>query len=170
MSQEQTLQMRLADERDLDDLSGLYQAAIDEMNQHQIFQWDEWYPNRAVLAEDIQKKQLHVVLLEKQLAAAYVVNQECDGQYANGQWRFPDSAYAVIHRLCVHPRFQKQGIATKVMKQIEDIQRGNGIEVIRLDAFTKNPYALKLYRKLNYHEVGLANWRKGAFFLMEKKL
>ena len=170
MSQEQALQMRLADERDLDNLCGLYQAAIDGMNQHQIFQWDECYPNRMVLADDIQKKQLNVVLLEKQLAAAYVVNQECDEQYANGQWRFPDSAYAVIHRLCVHPKFQNQGIAAKVMKQMEDMQREHGVEVIRLDAFTKNPFALKLYRKLDYHEVGLAHWRKGAFFLMEKRL
>jgi len=101
-----------------------------------------------VLADDIQKKQLNVVLLEKQLAVAYVVNQECDEQYANGQWRFPDSAYAVIHRLCVHPKFQNQGIAAKVMKQIEDTQREHGVEVIRLDAIYQKSICVEAISKI----------------------
>jgi ribosomal protein S18 acetylase RimI-like enzyme len=45
-----------------------------------------------------------------------------------------------------------------------------GIDTIRLDVFTLNPYALKMYEKSGYIKVGFAHWRKGEFYLMEKKV
>lgn len=49
------------------------------------------------------------------------------------------------------------------------IYGGYGI-INRLDAFTENPFALKLYDNLGYSRVGYADWRKGRFYLMEKYL
>ena len=45
-----------------------------------------------------------------------------------------------------------------------------GKRAIRLDAFSKNPFALKMYIALGYTVVGEARWRKGLFYLMEKVL
>ncbi|MBD5427537.1 MAG: hypothetical protein HDR38_08340 [Treponema sp.] len=45
---------------------------------------------------------------------------------------------------------------------------GWGIHTIRLDAFSENPYALRLYEHMGYVKVGTADWRKGMFYLMEK--
>ena len=56
------------------------------------------------------------------------------------------------------------------MEHIEKTLKAQGIEAVRLDAFTKNPYALKLYERCGYHNVGMAHWRKGDFYLMEKYL
>jgi predicted GNAT family acetyltransferase len=39
-----------------------------------------------------------------------------------------------------------------------------------LDAFSLNPFALRLYEKIGYVRVGEANWRKGLFYLYEKKI
>ncbi|MDP4147194.1 MAG: GNAT family N-acetyltransferase, partial [Bacillota bacterium] len=39
-----------------------------------------------------------------------------------------------------------------------------------LDVFSLNPFALKMYYKQGYIKVGEVNWRKGKFYLMEKKL
>ena len=44
------------------------------------------------------------------------------------------------------------------------------ISTLRLDVFCGNPFALALYRGSFYEEVGIARWRKGEFFLMEKYL
>lgn len=76
----------------------------------------------------------------------------------------------MIHRLCVNPKFQKRGIGTRTLQYIENQVKDQGIETIRLDVFTLNPYALRLYEKLGYNKVGYANWRKGRFQLMEKRL
>ena len=45
-----------------------------------------------------------------------------------------------------------------------------GYQSIRLDVFSENPFAQKLYRKNGYVTRGSAEWRKGRFDLMEKIL
>lgn len=56
------------------------------------------------------------------------------------------------------------------MQYIEKEVSSMGFQAIRLDAFTENPFALKLYDNLGYSRVGYADWRKGRFYLMEKYL
>lgn len=107
---------------------------------------------------------------QKEIVAVYVLNQECDEEYQNGNWNYPNARYYIIHRLCVNPKFQNQGIARQVMQHIEKELQNKGIESIRLDAFTENPYSLKLYQSLGYAITGHADWRKGRFYLMEKSL
>ena len=74
----------------------------------------------------------------------------------------------IVHRLCVNPQYQNIGIGTKTMMKIEDMVKKMGVNSIRLDAFTENPQALRLYEKLGYTTTGYADWRKGRFALMEK--
>ena len=164
------LKFMLAQKEDLDNVLAMVTDAINEMNRNGIDQWDNIYPDRNILENDIIKKQLYIGVSGKNIVSAYVLNQECDEQYANGAWKYPDSTYYVIHRLCVNPMFQNKKIGTLTMMHIEDEVRKIGIDTIRLDAFTLNPYAIKLYEKLGYSKVGLAHWRKGKFYLMEKKL
>lgn len=54
------------------------------------------------------------------------------------------------------------------MKHIEAELRQCNIEAIRLDVFSENPYALKLYQNMGFIKTGHADWRKGRFYLMEK--
>ena len=91
------------------------------------------------------------------------------GKYdLNGKWKFPDSKFCVIHRLCVSPEFQHQGIASQTMAYIETLCKSAGYDSIRLDCFTLNPYSKRLYDKSGYKIVGYADWRKGKFELREK--
>ena len=98
----------------------------------------------------------------------YVLNQECDNAYKNGKWKYEDEPFYVVHRLCVDPAFQNKGIAKSTLLHIEKQLKEIGIHVIRLDVFSNNPFALRLYNSLGYSKVGHADWRKGRFFLMEK--
>jgi ribosomal protein S18 acetylase RimI-like enzyme len=76
----------------------------------------------------------------------------------------------VIHRLCVSPPFQNKGIGVQTMIAAEAIIKSMNIDTVRLDAFSKNPAALNLYRRLDYSEVGFVYFRKGRFIHFEKKL
>jgi ribosomal protein S18 acetylase RimI-like enzyme len=70
--------------------------------------------------------------------------------------------------LCVRADLQNKGIGTKTMVMIEEYMKNQGVKSIRLDAFSKNQFALKMYNKLEYKKVGDANWRKGLFYIFEK--
>lgn len=164
------LEFRLADVKDLEDIFQIFQTAIADMNSQHIFQWDEIYPDKCILYQDICKKQLYVGISDNEIVSAYVINQECDAEYKKGAWKFPESSYCVIHRLCVNPKFQNRGVGMMTMRQIENSVREMGFDAIRLDAYTRNPFAVSMYEKLNYDKVGYADWRKGRFYLMEKKL
>ena len=56
------------------------------------------------------------------------------------------------------------------MNFAEDRARELGYCAIRLDAFTKNPRALRLYQTLGYHDAGGVTLRKGPFRCFEKRL
>ncbi len=164
------LEFVLAQKEDLDNVLTMFAGAINEMNSNGIDQWDRMYPDRNLLEEDIIKRQLFIGLYKGIVVSAYVLNRECDEQYVNGKWKYPDSTYYVIHRLCVNPIYQNKGIGTLTMLHIENEIRKMGIDTIRLDVFTLNPYAVKMYEKLGYLKVGFVHWRKGKFYLMEKKV
>ncbi len=158
----------LAQLSQLEEIFTMYTKAIQEMNDNKIYQWDELYPMREDLEEDIKRNELMAVFKENEIVAAYVVNQESDEQYENGTWKYIGEKYRVLHRLCVNPVFQNQGIARKVVSHMEEEQKQQGIKSIRLDVFTENPYAVKLYKSLGYKITGSVEFRKGKFYLMEK--
>ena len=164
------IEYRLAGLEDLEEICSLVQGAIASLIEQNILQWDELYPTQEDFREDIRKSQLYVGMIDGQIAVIYTLNQECDDEYMKGKWRFEDRPYYVIHRLCVNRFFQNQGIGRYTMKHIEKEVQAMGITAIRLDAFTENPYSLKMYGNLGYTRVGYVNWRKGKFYLLEKYL
>lgn len=161
---------RLGTIEDLNEINSLVYHAIKEMESKGIKQWDEMYPTQEDFINDIEAEQLYVGLNHTKLVVIYVLNQECDEEYKNGQWKDDKKVFYVIHRLCVNPLFQNKGIARITMEHIEKEAHGKGVKAIRLDVFSKNPYALKLYDACGYCRVGTVEWRKGEFFLMEKYL
>ncbi len=161
---------RKAGPEDLEEIGTLISEAIESMEKNGIHQWDSIYPTKADFREDIEKGDLEVGIADNKIAVVYAVNTNFEEEYNNGHWKLPDSTFRVIHRLCVHPSFQNRGIARKALEHIEGAQRELGVESIRLDAFTENPYALRLYEHYGYEIVGYADWRKGRFYLMEKQL
>ena len=165
-----SLTFRAGTEADLDRIFRLFSDAIAEMNRLSIPQWDELYPDREILREDISKNQLFLGMEGEDIASVYVLNSDCDEEYENGAWQYPNASFCVIHRLCVNPKFQNRGIGNLTMRHIEGRAHKEGFETVRLDAFTLNPFALKMYDRLGYSIVGTADWRKGRFYLMEKKL
>lgn len=164
------IKYRIAELKDLDEICHLVRNATDTMTEHKIFQWDDLYPVREDFEADIEKKQLYIGMVEQQIAVIYVLNQECDEEYAAGNWKYGEEPFYVIHRLCVNPVFQQKGIAKRALLHIEEELVALGVHAIRLDVFSENPFALKLYHNAGFQKVGYVDWRKGRFYLMEKQM
>lgn len=164
------MEYRLGTKKDIDNIWQLIQAAIEEMERHGIHQWDELYPIREDFEADINKHTLYVVYEGNELVAIYVISAECDEAYKNGNWENADEKAYILHRFCVNPNLQNRGIGKTVLAHMENQVKHMGYESIRLDVYTKNPYAQRLYLHNGYEARGFADWRKGRFDLMEKKL
>ena len=164
------LELRKASIEDLDDVLVIYKNAINLLESKGIYQWDDMYPNKDVLKEDIEKEELFLGEINGAIACAFVINEEYDEEYNDANWEYKNSKFKVIHRLCVNVDFQNMGIGKRVMKIIEEELRKENVECIRLDTFSKNPFSIKLYENIGFKKVGEANWRKGLFNIYEKNI
>jgi len=161
---------RLGTVDDLNEIYGLISDAIQLMEKQGIHQWDEFYPTKEVLLDDINSHTLYVAVKDEKIVAIYVLNQECDEEYHTCEWHNPDESACIIHRLCVSANDQNKGIGSMLLAHIEDQVKSMGYSSIRLDVFSENPHAIQLYKKNGYEKRGHADWRKGRFYLMEKTI
>lgn len=164
------MEYRLGRIEDIDKILKIISQAIKVMNSKGIYQWDEIYPTSDDFMDDISKENLYVALADRKIIAVYVINNLSDPEYKKVVWRYPDETSCVLHRFCVSPKFQNKGYGKQILNHIEEHIKDMGYQSIRLDVFTENPFAQRLYRKNGYEVKGYADWRKGRFDLMEKGL
>jgi GNAT superfamily N-acetyltransferase len=149
---------------------GLIRDAVIDMDSKGIFQWDSIYPNEYVINDDINDGNLFVYEDCGIIKGIIVLNEHQEKEYLDVKWEFDGGRQLVVHRLCIAPRYQGQGIARLFMAYAEEHGKGLGYGSIRLDAFTNNMRACTLYVKLGYKAAGIVHFRKGKFYCFEKKL
>lgn len=164
------MEYSLAQISNIEDVFNLIKAAIAQMEADDTHQWDDIYPTKEDFLIDIEKRSLYLATDNGKLVAIYVISKESDVVYKNAKWVYSDESAYILHRFCVSPDYQNKGVGKEVLAHIEAQIHEMGYETIRLDVFTENPYAQRLYRKSGYLVRGYADWRKGRFDLMEKKL
>lgn len=155
---------------DMPELMSLFRAATRQMDERGIHQWDELYPDELIIKEDISNKAMTLGKINGRIAVAFMLDFCKEGDYETADWRYCETEFTVLHRLCVHPEFQGKGIATATMDYLEHAVLARGIRAIRLDAFSQNPAALHLYETRGYEKAGEIRYRKGLFYLYEKQL
>ncbi len=164
------MEFRKATENDIEEILLLVKSAVKNMEENGIHQWDEIYPAKEDFIQDLKGGNLFLGLKGGEIAVVFVLNKYQDAEYFSAKWSYTGENFKVIHRLCVSAKFQNQGIAKETLRHIEAVLKLRGTESIRLDVFTENPYALRLYQNFGYKTTGSAVWRKGKFLLMEKRI
>ena len=163
--------VRAATPHDIDVLCALLSACIADMSASGIDQWDDVYPTRATLLADVVAETMSVAALTShEVVASVVLNEYQNPEYDDIPWTIAGGPVAVVHRLMVHPAQQRRGLAMFLMRFVEERARALGYAAIRLDAFLKNPRALRLYEGLGYRRAGTVKFRKGPFACFEKAL
>lgn len=155
---------------DIQSIMNIIKAATLEMESKNIHQWDEIYPDKAVINEDIANGNLLVNEEDGIISALIVLNEDQSEEYGDLNWKYTSGKQLVIHRLCVDPKAQGGGIARRLLEYADEFAVKNGYRAIRLDAFAQNERALRLYEKNGYEKVGSVQFRKGEFYCYEKNM
>lgn len=162
-----SLDIRNAVADDLETVACIVGRAVRAMEAAGIFQWDEVYPNRSVLKDDIEKGSMRIAEYAGTIAAFVSLNEEQPQEYGFVQWR-SGGRILVVHRLTVDPGLQGRKIASRLMDYAETEAAARDFDAIRLDAFTLNPAANALYANRGYRRAGEVRFRKGLFYCYEK--
>ena len=87
-----------------------------------------------------------------------------DEVYNSTNWLTEDHKNLYIHRLAVHPKFQKKGIGNKLMDYAESTAKKLNFISIRLDTFSQNKSNNKFYESRGYKKLGDVFFRKQSEF------
>jgi ribosomal protein S18 acetylase RimI-like enzyme len=139
--------------RDVAGVMEIVTHCIRGMRSKGIYQWDDVYPNSTVFESDARAGSLYVIRQTGACVAAVCLNEEQPEEYGRLPWRYRFGRALVIHRLCVHPQWQKQGLAARLLAFAEEHAAGHGYAAIRFDAYSGNPHALALYERHGYERV-----------------
>ena len=142
------------------------------MEEEGVFQWTDQYPTLKIISNDIQKGNLYRLTKNGKIAGVININELQDPEYKLIKWKNSDVKIMVIHRLAVHPEYQKQGLAKRLMDFAENYAIENNYTSIRLDAFSNNPRALRFYENRDYQRRGEVFFpgRELPFYCFEKIL
>jgi len=144
------VKIKLAKLCDLDRVKEIAEACAKKMIEDNIFQWNENYPSKEIFREDIKNNSLFVARINSEIVGCIMLSSYKDDVYKNVKWISEDNNNLYIHRLAVHPRFQKKGIARKMMEYAEAFAKSKNHKSIRLDTFSKNYRNNKFYKLRGY--------------------
>jgi len=130
----------------------LFQEAKRTGRENGTTDWDDGYPTREIVEEDIACGALWALREDGRLIAAISLIREDFEDDLDVGWT--DAPSCILARLCVDPALQGRGIGADMMLRITREARRQGFRATRHLAALKNPAALHLYRKLGYRELG----------------
>lgn len=147
----------------------LIMSVTSAMQHAGINQWDEIYPDRAIIAYDIQGGNAYGYFCNSFLAGYIAINAEYPPEYDSISWKYKGQAL-IVHRLAVAEEYWRQGIGTTLMNFAISYARENGYRTIRLDAYAVNKCSNALYKKLGFSKAGEIVFRTGLFYCYELSL
>ena len=145
--------IRKATVLDLNSIMQITKACAKHMINQQIYQWNEYYPNRNAFENDVQRGELYVYMQNNICMGCIVITTIKDVEYIPIEW-LTKNKNIYIHRLAVHPKYQGKGIAQHMMTFAENYAKINGYSSVRLDTFSQNKRNQKFYETRGYKRLG----------------
>jgi ribosomal protein S18 acetylase RimI-like enzyme len=142
-----------ADTSHLDEAWSIVDRCRIALRERGIFQWDDIYPTREVVAADIAGGRLYALTAAGRCHAVVTVDTVQDDQYVTVPWTSAEPAL-VVHRLCVDPVAQGRGLGRRLMDYVEAHAKHHRFASVRLDAYSGNAEAVAFYRRRGYREAG----------------
>ena len=151
--------IRKARPSDLDSIVDIYDAIFrrEEKSGQRYTNWQRGlYPTRDTARKAGKAGTLYVDERGGDIAAAVNLNQIQPREYGDIPWTIPakPEEVAVIHTLCVSPRWAGRGKGRQLVEFCEAEGRRMGAKVMRLDTYVGNAPANAMYPRLGYTLAG----------------
>lgn len=165
--------IRRANSSEIPKILAITGACARHMIERGILQWNESYPNRDQFLIDLNRNELYVLEHNNGLIGCITITSLKDPEYKAVDWLTPEGNHFYIHRLAIHPDYQRQGFAHQLMDFAEQLGKQKQVSSIRLDTFSQNLGNQKFYENRGYHKLGnifLPNQSKYPFYCYELPL
>lgn len=156
---------------DTDQICTILRLAVARMLADGKRQWDNNYPTRTHVAEDIANGIGYVIEHDERVIAYGAIVTDGEPAYAkiDGSW-LSDRQYVVVHRMAVHPNSECRGIGLLFLQEAEKLALSQGITDFRIDTNFDNFRMLRLIEKFGFTYCGEIYYEGGVRKAFEKLL
>lgn len=150
------MNFREAKKEDIESILEVISHAKEYMKRNNSTQWNENYPNKETIINDIEKNIGYVLIVENLIRGYIVVDFSDDEIYKNikGKWKNFGN-YASIHRCAIHKELRGQGYGSELFKFAEKLALSKNIRSVRIDTAPENETMKHLFNKNGYEYCGI---------------
>lgn len=175
--------IRLATKEDLNEICDLFASIKKELATENNPQWgasieqypylNEYfidYPNRQIIEEDINNKELYVYEEDKIIKGIITICKD-NGEY-EGIVETSNKKSIIIHRLAIPENYRKLGLAQKLISYAENKAKEDKISIIKADTEVSNIKMNNLFNKLGFKVKGNFSYDDypGKYIYYEKEI
>ncbi|KRN30761.1 acetyltransferase [Liquorilactobacillus mali] len=151
--------IRLATQDDISKMLVIVKEAQQLLASEGIPQWQNGYPSKETLLDDIAKEISYVLIVDQEVAGFAALLQEPDNNYQKitaGKWLNTENThYTTIHRIAVSAHFHGQHLAETFIHHLISISCSLGFNQIRIDTHEKNTRMRHLIKKIGFAYSGV---------------
>ena len=143
---------------DMDALRALFDEARGTIAALGIDQWQNGYPNDAVIREDIDRNRSFSVCLDGEVCGTFALIIDGEPTYDeifDGEWTEPShDCYFALHRVAVSLKWRGRGISSAIIEYAENEARQSKKRFLRIDTHKGNTVMRKMLEKHGFAHCG----------------
>ncbi len=160
------MEIRKSTAGDTDALLSLFEEARGTIALLGIDQWQNGYPSRPVVEEDLSLGRSYVITLGGEVCATFVLMDHGEPLYdkiENGHWQTGDESrdYVAIHRVAVAVRTRGKGLSTALLDYAAHHARALGRSSLRIDTHEGNVVMRRMLEKHGFVLCGIIHLENG---------
>lgn len=165
------MELRKALDNEIETAVDIIDMAKEHLRKQGIDQWQNGYPDRASIIEDIDKERGYFIV-EKDEIIGYLC-ADYDGEPAydslNGKWEF-GSPYVVVHRMAFSDKARGKGASTKAFALVEEMSKEKGVSAFRIDTDEDNNKMKHILKKCGFQYRGTILFDDSEKIAFEKRI
>lgn len=167
---------RKSEPKELENILEIVVETQKYFKENGIDQWQNGYPNRETILDDMNKDQSYVLLDDNDeicgICTISFIEEESYKKIVDGEWKsdIETVPYGVIHRIAIKGNLKKKGVGSFIFREVEKIVRAKNINSIKVDTHEDNKPMQESMKRNGYEYCGVVYIQGGAKRVAFEKL
>lgn len=144
---------------DIDEIVPILEEARRTIAALGINQWQDGYPNRESIEDDLARDRSYVLVSAGQVIGTFALIPDGEPLYdviENGHWTTGDDSrnYNAVHRVAIAVASRGSGASTQMIEFVRDVTRQAGKASVRIDTHEGNRVMRRMLEKHGFVHCG----------------
>lgn len=158
--------IRKASANDIDRIMPILEEARRTIAKLGIDQWQNGYPNREVISEDVRRERSYVMVRDDSVIGTFALITDGEVLYdniENGHWKSGDDSrnYNALHRVAIAVSSRGSGASSAIIDFVCELTKNEGKSSVRIDTHEGNRVMRRMLEKNGFAPCGIIHLENG---------